>query len=57
LASHRPLDRCPEALMSLPVGSQRDAVLALTYCVVAFSILGQGLTVGRVVRKAVKSRD
>jgi CPA1 family monovalent cation:H+ antiporter len=43
--------------MSLPVGSQRDAVLALTYCVVAFSILGQGLTVGRVVRKAVKSRD
>lgn len=39
--------------LSLPVGPGRDIVLALTYCVVAFSILVQGLTVGRVVRRAV----
>jgi CPA1 family monovalent cation:H+ antiporter len=36
--------------LSLPVGPHRDTVLALTYCVVAFSILVQGLTIGRVVR-------
>lgn len=28
----------------------RDTVLALTYCVVVFSILAQGLTIGRVIR-------
>ncbi len=43
--------------LSLPVGPQRDIVLALTYCIVVLSILGQGLTIGRVVRKAVQSRD
>jgi len=43
--------------LSLPAGPERDVVLALTYCIVVFSILGQGLTVGRVVRKAVTSRD
>ena len=36
--------------LSLPTGPQRDTVLALTYCVVVFSILVQGLTIGRVVR-------
>ncbi|MEO8545650.1 MAG: sodium:proton antiporter [Burkholderiaceae bacterium] len=36
--------------LSLPVGPYRDTVLALTYCVVVFSILVQGLTIGRVVR-------
>ena len=36
--------------LSLPVGPHRDTVLALTYCVVVFSILVQGLTIGRVVR-------
>lgn len=39
--------------LSLPTGPHRDTVLALTYCVVVFSILVQGLTVGRVVRRAV----
>jgi Na+:H+ antiporter len=39
--------------LSLPAGPHRDTVLALTYCVVVFSILVQGLTVGRVVRRAV----
>jgi len=43
--------------LSLPAGPERAVVLALTYCIVVFSILGQGLTVGRVVRKAVTSRD
>lgn len=36
--------------LSLPAGAERDLVLALTYCVVVFSILGQGLSIGRVVR-------
>jgi CPA1 family monovalent cation:H+ antiporter len=40
--------------LSLPVGPERDAVLALTYCVVVFSILVQGLTIGRVTRKTIK---
>ena len=42
--------------LSLPLGPERDIVLALTYCIVVFSILGQGLTIGWVVRKAVTSR-
>ena len=42
--------------LSLPAGQERDTVLALTYCIVVFSILGQGLTVGKVVRKAVTAR-
>ena len=39
--------------LSLPAGPQRDIVLALTYCVVVFSILGQGLTLGRVIRASL----
>ena len=42
--------------LSLPAGPERDTVLALTYCIVVFSILGQGLTIGQVVRKAVTAR-
>ena len=42
--------------LSLPPGAQRDVVLALTYCIVVFSILGQELTLGKVVRAAVTSR-
>jgi CPA1 family monovalent cation:H+ antiporter len=37
--------------LSLPPGAERDVVLTLTYSVVAFSILVQGLTVGRLARK------
>lgn len=37
--------------LSMPPGVARDTVLTMTYCVVAFSILGQGLTIGSVVRK------
>ncbi|MEO5866567.1 MAG: sodium:proton antiporter, partial [Sphingomonas sp.] len=39
--------------LSLPVGPERETILALTYCVVVFSILVQGLTVKRVVRRAL----
>jgi hypothetical protein len=42
--------------LSLPLGPGRDIVLTLTYCIVVFSILGQGLTIGWVVRKAVTKR-
>ena len=37
--------------LSIPAGELRDTVLTLTYCVVVFSILVQGLTIGQVVRK------
>jgi CPA1 family monovalent cation:H+ antiporter len=36
--------------LSLPPGHSREVVLALTYGVVIFSILGQGLTIGRLAR-------
>ncbi len=39
--------------LSLPHGPERNTVLGLTYCVVVFSILVQGLTIGRVVKAAV----
>ncbi len=35
--------------LSLPAGEQRQLILALTYGVVVFSILGQGLTIKRVI--------
>ncbi len=40
--------------LSLPVGPNRETLLAMTYCVVVFSILGQGLTIGHVVRRALR---
>lgn len=42
--------------LSLPAGPERDTVLALTYSVVVFSILAQGLSIGHVTRKAVLGR-
>ncbi len=36
--------------LSLPIGAERDLIVTMTYCVVIFSILAQGLTIGRVVR-------
>ncbi|MCB1589722.1 MAG: cation:proton antiporter, partial [Xanthomonadales bacterium] len=35
--------------LSLPPGPERDLLITVTYCVVVFSILVQGLTVGHVV--------
>lgn len=37
--------------LSLPAGPERDIILSLTYMVVVFSILGQGLSIGKVIRK------
>ena len=41
--------------LSIPAGPERDLILALTYCVVVFSILVQGLTVSKVIRHAMRS--
>ena len=38
--------------LSLPPGGARDAIVTVTYVVVAFSILVQGLTIGKVIRSA-----
>lgn len=43
--------------LSLPHGPERDVVVTLTYCVVVFSILVQGLTIGPLVRRAGLARD
>ncbi|MBS7455556.1 cation:proton antiporter [Coralloluteibacterium stylophorae] len=40
--------------LSLPAGPERDIVVALTYMVVVFSILAQGLTIGKVVRRVFR---
>jgi CPA1 family monovalent cation:H+ antiporter len=37
--------------LSLPTGEQRQLILPITYCVVVFSILVQGLTIGKVVSR------
>lgn len=42
--------------LSLPEGEARHAILALTYCVVVFSILVQGLSIARVVRATLQGR-
>jgi len=36
--------------LALPVGAERDAILAITYMLVIFSIVVQGLTMGKVVK-------
>ena len=37
-------------VLQLPIGPERDILLALTYAVVVFSILVQGLSIGKVAR-------
>lgn len=37
--------------LSLPAGPERNLIIAITYVIMAFSILAQGLTVGRMIRK------
>ncbi len=39
--------------LSVPPGPERDLILALTYAVVVFSILGQGMTIKRVVARVL----
>lgn len=41
--------------LSLPPGAERDALVSITYAVVVFSILGQGLTITRVLGKPVSA--
>ena len=41
-------------VLSLPHGPQRELLLALTYAVVVFSILGQGLTIKALVTRTLK---
>lgn len=41
--------------LALPAGPWRETLVALTYAVVAFAILVQGLTFGRLVRATVRS--
>ena len=38
--------------LSIPESGSRSLILTLTYCVVVFSIIVQGLTVGRVIRRS-----
>ena len=40
--------------LALPAGPWRETLIALTYAVVAFSILVQGLTFGRLVRARLR---
>ena len=38
-------------VLSLPASAERETILTLTYCVVVFSVLVQGLTMGGVARR------
>jgi len=42
--------------LSLPAGREREIILVITYAVVVFSILVQGLSLGRLVRSATRRR-
>ncbi|ART84004.1 sodium:proton antiporter [Oceanisphaera profunda] len=44
-------------VLQLPTGSERDILLALTYAVVVFSILVQGLSVGKVAKTICPSKE
>ena len=37
--------------LSLPAGQNREAILAITYIIVIFSIIVQGLTIGKLVKQ------
>ena len=39
--------------LSLPAGKNREAILAVTYVIVVFSIIVQGLTIGKLVKTKV----
>lgn len=41
--------------LSIPAGPQRELILSLTYAVVVFSVLVQGLSIRRVIVKALPS--
>ena len=39
--------------LSLPAGPEREVILVITYAVVVFSIVVQGLTIGPLIRRVV----
>jgi len=41
--------------LSIPASPEREIILSITYCVVVFSILVQGLTIGKLIRWSAKS--
>ena len=41
--------------LSIPAGPEREVILSVTYCVVIFSILVQGLTIGKLIRWSSKA--
>jgi CPA1 family monovalent cation:H+ antiporter len=41
--------------LSLPAGPERDLIIAITYIIVVFSILVQGLTLGKMVSRVAGS--
>jgi NhaP-type Na+/H+ or K+/H+ antiporter len=43
--------------LSIPAGAERDVLVSLMYVVVIFSILAQGLTIGRVIRRAMPTNE
>ena len=43
-------------VLSMPKGDERDLILTMTYVVVIFSILVQGLTVGKVIKTGDRPR-
>ena len=43
--------------LSLPAGQERSVILTMTYMIVIFSIVVQGLTLPALLRKAVKDSD
>lgn len=44
-------------VLALPAGAEREVLLPVTYCVVAFSIIVQGLTIGPLVKRVVHGGD
>ena len=43
--------------LSLPAGPEKNAIVTVCYAVVVFSILVQGLTIGRLVRRMVPNQE
>ena len=43
--------------LSLPTGPEREVLLAITYAVVVFSIIVQGLTIGPLIQRTMRKHD
>lgn len=43
--------------LSLPPGGARDVVVSLTYCVVVFSILVQGMSIGKLIKRVIPCQN